>query len=81
VNEVRRQAVLEIQRAVAAAESQASELVAAERANLERRLAGGAAGLTVATGNTGGHSPTGSQPSTVSLCLLQVTHNIPKYLE
>ncbi|XP_034239011.1 protein CBFA2T3 [Thrips palmi] len=51
VNEVRRQAVLEIQRAVAAAEAQAAELMAAERVNLERRLD------AVAAVAHNGHSP------------------------
>ncbi|XP_035679632.1 protein CBFA2T1-like isoform X4 [Branchiostoma floridae] len=39
VNEVKRQAVIELQKAVAAAEQKASELVAAERAKMERAVA------------------------------------------
>ena len=38
VNEVKRQAVLELQKAVAAAESKATELVNSERAKMERQL-------------------------------------------
>jgi runt-related transcription factor 1 len=38
VNEVKRQAVAELQRAVAAAESKACELVATERAKMEKLL-------------------------------------------
>ena len=38
VNEVKRQAVLELQKAVAAAESKATELVNSERAKMEREL-------------------------------------------
>ena len=38
VNEVKRQAVLELQKAVAAAEQKANELVTAERAKMERTL-------------------------------------------
>lgn len=59
--------MLEIQRAVAAAEAQAAELMAAERANLERRLAGLGAGVglgalqarldAVAAVAHNGHSP------------------------
>lgn len=39
VNEVKRQAVAELQRAVAAAESKACELVASERAKMEKLVA------------------------------------------
>ena len=39
VNEVKRQAVAELQKAVATAESKANELVAAERTKMERQLA------------------------------------------
>lgn len=39
VNEVKRQAVVELQRAVAAAESKACELVASERAKMEKLVA------------------------------------------
>lgn len=39
MNEVKRQAVAELQKAVCAAESKASELVAAERIKMERVLA------------------------------------------
>lgn len=38
MNEVKRQAVAELQKAVSAAESKASELVAAERTKMERLL-------------------------------------------
>ena len=38
MNEVKRQAVLELQKAVAAAESKATELVNSERAKMEREL-------------------------------------------
>ena len=38
VNEVKRQAVAELQKAVQAAEAKAAELVAAERAKMERAL-------------------------------------------
>lgn len=38
VNEVKRQAVLELQRAVTAAETKAAELVAAERSRMEKLL-------------------------------------------
>ncbi len=39
VNEVKRQAVAELQKAVAAAESKANEMVTAERVKMERALA------------------------------------------
>lgn len=38
MNDVKRQAVVELQKAVTAAESKASELVAVERAKMERML-------------------------------------------
>lgn len=38
MNEVKRQAVVELQKAVSAAENKASELMAAERAKMERIL-------------------------------------------
>ncbi len=39
MNEVKRQAVAELQKAVAAAESKANEMVTAERVKMERALA------------------------------------------
>jgi hypothetical protein len=38
VNEVKRQAVIELQRAVSAAETKAAELIAAERSRMEKLL-------------------------------------------
>lgn len=40
VGDVKRQAVIELQRAVAAAEARAGELLAAERARVEKALGG-----------------------------------------